>query len=193
MSAEENHYKGKTFEEQVAHFLEKRGWTPTLGRHFKGRVAVRKHDCDIFAKRTRPGFMLVTMFCLSLVAVGVAYWFGWLPPEFEIRELGWVFDSLALIGFLVGLLAAKRSTKYVWVECKNLQESIKRDLIMKLQYQFRDVRKFGTWECWLVSTSRFDEDAIVHARAHKVTCYRVVEPGRRNMALHRVESKTGDV
>jgi hypothetical protein len=110
-------------------------------------------------------------------------------PVGFLRSLDWSVP----LSFLIFIIAAKRSTKYVWVECKNLQGSIKRDLIMKLQYQFRDVRKFGSWECWLISTSRFDEDAIVHARAHKVTCYRVVEPGRRNMALHRVDSKTGDV
>ena len=209
MSAEENHYKGKTFEEQVARFLEKRGWTPTLGRHFKGRVAVRKHDCDIFAKKRSGGWTFVAIVCFLLVIARGSYWLGLfstrLPEELQelvptfqalprwlqavIRSLNW----LTPLGFLLGLIAAKHRTKYLWVECKNLQESIKRDLIMKLQYQFRDVRKFGTWECWLVSTSRFDEDAIVHARAHKVTCYRVVEPGRRNMALHRVESKTGDV
>lgn len=192
MSGEENHHKGKTFEEQVARFLEKRGWETMLGRHFKGRIAVRKHDCDIFATKRSLGWRLVTLVCLSFAGFGVAYWFGWFTADLPHRLLR-SMDWLVPLSFLLGLLAAKRSTKYVWVECKNLQESIKRDLIIKLQYQFRDVRKFGSWECWLVSTSRFDEDAIVHARAHKVTCYRVVEPGRRNMALHRVDSKTGDV
>ena len=193
MSGEESRTKGKLFEQQVARFLEKRGWVPTLGRFFDGRIATRPHDCDIFAKKRSVGWSFVAVTCFLLMAADLAYWFlpTWLSPE--LREAGGLLSWLTPPSFLLGLFAAKRSTKYVWVECKNLQESIKRDLIMKLQYQFRDVRKFGTWECWLVSTSCFDEDAIVHARAHKVTCYRVVEPGRRNMALHRVESKTGDV
>ena len=194
MTGEEIRSKGKLFEKQVARFLEKQGWKPTLGRPFRGRIAVRPHDCDIFAKRTRPGFVLVTMFCLLLVGVAVAYWFGWLPAEFEVQELGWVFDSLALIGFLGGPLVAKRSTQYVWVECKNLQQSIKRDLIMKLKDQFRDATKMrGVWECWLVSTSRFDEDAIAHAKAHGVRCYQAVAAGGRSMALHEIKSTTGDV
>ena len=76
MSAEENHYKGKTFEEQVARFLEKRGWTPTLGRHFKGRVAVRKHDCDIFAKKRSGGWTFVAIVCFLLVSARGSYWLG---------------------------------------------------------------------------------------------------------------------
>lgn len=52
MSGEDSRTKGKLFEQQVARFLEKHGWTPTLGRPFEGRVATRPHDCDIFAKKT---------------------------------------------------------------------------------------------------------------------------------------------
>lgn len=186
VSGEDSRTKGKLFEQQVARFLEKRGWTPTLGRPFAGRIATRPHDCDIFAKRRNGWWSFLAIVCFSLVVAGIAYWSG-------VEEVGQPLGLLTPFWLLVGLVAAKRSTKYVWVECKNLQQSIKRDLIIKLQYQFRDVRKFGSWECWLVSTSRFDEDAIVHARAHKVTCYQAVEPGGRNMALHRVDSTTGDV
>ena len=186
MSGEDSRTKGKLFEQQVAHFLKKRGWEPTLGRPFRGRIAVRQHDCDIFAKKTNGWLVFLAIVCFSLVVAGIAYWSG-------VEEVGQPLGLLTPFWLLVGLVAAKRSTKYVWVECKNLQQSIKRDLIIKLQYQFRDVRKFGSWECWLVSTSRFDEDAIAHARAHKVTCFQVVEPGGRNMAMHRVDSKTGDV
>ena len=198
MTGEDSRSKGKLFEHQVAAFMTKRGWQPTLGRHFPGRIAVRKHDCDIFAKRRSIGWSLTASVCFLLVVAGAAYWSGWLSARLQeddvptgfLTSLNW----LAPLGFLLGSLAAKRSTKYVWVECKNLQQSIKRDLIMKLKDQFRDASKMrGTWECWLVSTSRFDEDAIIHAKAHGVTCYQVVEPGGRNMALHRVDSKTGDV
>jgi hypothetical protein len=196
VSGEDSRTKGKLFEQQVARFLEKRGWKPTLGRPFDGRIAVRQHDCDIFAQKTSLGWSLVVVACFLLVAVGVVYWSGSFPTECLPRETQgfvWLLNLLGPFGFLFGLFAVKMSTKYVWVECKNLQQSIKRDLIIKLQYQFRDVRKFGSWECWLVSTSRFDEDALAHAKAHKVTCYLAVESGGRNMALHRVESKTGDV
>jgi hypothetical protein len=186
MSGEDSRAKGKLFEQQVAKFMTKRGWKPTLGRPFRGRVALREHDCDIFAQKTNGWLVFLAVACFLFVGTGVAYWLG-------VEEVGRPVGLLVPFGFSIGLLAASLSTKHVWVECKNLQQPIKRDLIIKLQYQFRDVRKFGLWECWLVSTSRFDEDAIAHARAHKVTCYQVVEPGGRNMAMHRVESKTGDV
>jgi hypothetical protein len=182
--------KGKLFERQVAKFLEKQGWEPTLGQHFDGKIAIHKHDCDIFAKKTNVGWTIVAAACLSSVAMVVAYWFGVLPAELQIGSS----INLLAIGFLLGPIAAKRSTRYVWIECKNLQQSIKRDLIMKLKDQFRDtMARRGSWECWLVSTSRFDEDAIAHAKAHRVTCFQVIDPGGRSMALHEVRSTTGDV
>ena len=194
MSGEESRTKGKLFEQQVARFLEKRGWTPTLGRHFDGKIAVRKHDCDIFARKRSVGWSLVAIVCLLLVGAGIAHWLNLLPVELQELFSREVTPWGIVVGLMLGPLATKKSTKYVWIECKNLQQSIKRDLIMKLKDQFRDAAKMrGTWECWLVSTSRFDEDAIAHAKAHKVTCYQVVEPGGRNMALHRVDSATGDV
>ena len=78
---------------------------------------------------------------------------------------------------------------------QDLQQSIKRDLIMKLKDQFKDSRAplVGSWECWLVSTSRFDEDAVAHAKAHGVRCYQAVGAGERGMALHEVRATTGDV
>jgi hypothetical protein len=192
MSGDESRTKGKLFEQQVAKFMTKRGWATILGRSFKGRIAVRQHDCDIFAEKLNVGWGFVAISCLLFIIAGIAYWTG-LLSRFQngwLREL----NLLAPTSLLFLRIAAKKSVSYVWVECKNLRQSIKRDLIMKLKDQFNDARKpRGSWECWLVSTSRFDEDAIAHAKAHNVTCYRVIESGGRNMALHRVDSKTGDV
>ena len=185
MSGEESRTKGKLFEQQVAKFLEKQGWQPTLGQHFHGKIAVRKHDCDVFATKTSVGWSLLAIGCFLLGGVGIASWSGLFATDTA---------SLALPSLLVGLFAASKSTRYVWIECKTLQQSIKRDLIMKLKDQFRDAKKaVGSWECWLVSTSRFDEDAIAHAKEHGVVCYQAVDAGGRSMALHRVDSTTGDV
>jgi hypothetical protein len=188
VSGEDSRTKGKLFEQHVARFLEGRGWKSTLGRPFPGRIALRKHDCDVFVQRLDLGWALMTLTCLVGLGCGLAYWFG----LFELHVVGAL--GIAPVSFLFLWAASRRSVKYVWIECKNLQQSVKRDLIMKLKDQFQDAKKpRGSWECWLVSTSRFDEDAIVHAKAHGVRCYQAVEAGGRNMALHRVESKTGDL
>ena len=191
MSGDLSRNKGKLFEHQVARFLEERGWKATLGRHFDGCIALRKHDCDIFIERRSVGWTIVLVACFLLVGAGLASLF---QAELPVEIQGFPIWVAAPPGFLLCLIATKLSTRYAWIECKDLQQSVKRDLIMKLKDQFRDaIKARGVWECWLVSTSRFDEDAIAHAKAHKVTCYQVVEPGGRNMALHRVDSKTGDM
>ncbi len=184
MSGEDSRTKGKLFEEQVARFLEKQGWQPTLGRHFRGKIAVRKHDCDIFARKVDAGWIVAALACFALAVASGA---GALDAEYA--------GLLAPTGLLFGLFCVTKSTKYVWIECKNLQQSIKRDLIMKLKDQFKDSRAplVGSWECWLVSTSRFDEDAVAHAKAHGVRCYQAVGAGERGMALHEVRATTGDV
>jgi hypothetical protein len=190
MSGEESRSKGKLLEHQVAAFMRERGWKPILGRPFSGKIALRKHDCDIFARKRNWGWSFLMVLCFALFGVWLFCWFELLPLELPQE----VAPGGILAGVVLGPFALTRSTKYVWVECKCLQQSIKRDLIMKLKDQFRDaVKEVGPWECWLVSTSRFDEDAVAHARAHGVRCFQVVEPGGRNMALHRVDSKTGDV
>ena len=187
MSGEDSRAKGKLFEQQVARFLEKQGWEPTLGRHFDGKIAVRKHDCDIFARKIDAGWVLAA---LSGFVLAVGAGAGALDGTYV--EYEW---PLTIVGLLVGLFCVTKSTKYAWIECKNLQQSIKRDLIMKLKDQFKDSRAplVGSWECWLVSTSRFDEDAVAHAKAHGVRCYQAVGAGERGMALHEVRATTGDV
>lgn len=184
MSGEDSRTKGKLFEEQVARFLEKQGWKPMLGRHFRGKIAVRKHDCDIFARKVDAGWVIAALACFVLAVASGA---GALDAEYA--------GLLAATGLLLGLFCVTKSTKHVWIECKHLQQSIKRDLIMKLKDQFKDsgAPLIGSWECWLVSTSRFDEDAIAHAKAHGVRCYQAVGAGERGMALHEVKATTGDV
>ena len=106
MSGGESREKGKLFEQQVARFMEKRGWKPTLGRPFRGRIAVREHDCDIFAMRRSVGWSFVAAACFSSVVLVVVYWLGVLPVELQI---GGSINLLAF-GFLLGPLATKRST-----------------------------------------------------------------------------------
>ena len=186
MSGEESRTKGKLFEHQVARFLEEQGWTSMLGRRFSGKIALRPHDCDIFARKRSWGWSLVVVVCLLLVGAGLASLF---PAELpvELQELLTPWGIAA--GFVLWLPASSRTTKYVWIECKNLQQSIKRDLVMKLKDQFQDaIKARGTWECWLVSTSRFDEDAVAHAMAHGVRCYQAVEPDGHGMRLRRVDT-----
>ena len=88
MSGEDSRTKGKLFEEQVARFLEKQGWQPTLGRHFRGKIAVRKHDCDIFARKVDAGWVLAALSGFVLAVAGGA---GALDAEYVgLRGRHWL-------------------------------------------------------------------------------------------------------
>jgi hypothetical protein len=197
MSGQDSYEKGKAFEQQVASFMQSCGWKTTLGRHFYGKIAVRSHDCDIFAKRTSARKIFAAVLSFLYFGVGVAYWCNSLTPY--LQSVCWSLNVLAPLSLLVGVLAVKNSTECVWIECKNLQQSIKRDLVIKLNSQFRDavnagsLPKFCRRSYWLVSTSRFDEDAIAHAKAHGVSCYRAIDLGSRKMALREINLTTGDL
>lgn len=196
---------GSKLEQQVAEWLRRRGYSARTNQHVRGEEAVRPYEVDVQATLRDRRWQRILLAALATVAVAVFISFSSAP---EARQAATAINQTAasfspgLAGsgvFLLGTVAAivaliglQRSTRRVWVECKDLKVRVKREHVNKLQGSVSDVRKLrsdGLGSKWkptsvmLVSRSGFDQDAIAVARANKIECYEADAAG----ALTRVD------
>lgn len=184
--------KGGRFERQFAeHMREQLGFEKVKRNEWcKGSVSDRGYECDIHA--TDYSQIGLRVYQLGLVVVGVATLAFFMPMEFQwMRDFAAGFavsgsadaanSGLLVLGALAawaGWMGKRKSTKHVWVECKNRKSTIKRTDINKLVGAAEDVRALranAKWvpdELWFASKqSAYDQDALNFAREKGVRCF----------------------
>ncbi len=191
--------RGKDFEEYVALYMEAFLGVTRIERNLpvKGKVADRPYDCDVHGIVESRGWRLVSGGSIALFLLGVG---AIVIPEHlgdvgsTVQEAGrqvesalgpetagWGIAILSVIAWVAALLGKKKARRHVWVECKERSKgSIKRTDINKLADAVADVCAFtgAKWrpdEMWLVSSTRFDIDALNFARERGVRCFEATE------------------
>ncbi len=166
--------KGKDFEQEVAEYMKKKlGYTDTqLNERLKLNEDTRPWECDIHGRRysmpweniRKLGIVFATLSMLILLS--------------GQKETGLFFLVLAIgVGLVSKVGKSLDRSVDVWVECKNLKSTVKRDHINKLVTTISEVKrsKNAEWKPQAVlffSASGYDKDAIYFAKRNNIICYR---------------------
>jgi hypothetical protein len=182
--------KGENFEKATAEWLEDElgAKVVRLREIVKGKVADRGYECDVHAKFVSPFWRFVKSASVALiVAALLTFTSPGLLPDIEALAT-WVegqwpelagsgLFALGVLGVVLAYMGNKRSTRHVWVECKDRKTSIKRVDVVKLAAAVEDAGeieepKWVPSATYFVSTSGFDHDALEMAQAKGITCFK---------------------
>jgi hypothetical protein len=170
---------GKAFVADFERYMRRRRYNTELNPPMKGKRMDRPWDCDIHGWRTS---LFRSLLAVLFLAICIGAVFVNRSPEQAKAMFGLDFTDLSelsipvavLAGFFA-LLAWANSNHHVWVECKDLKSTIKRDHILKVVDACKDVKRFdGKWkpnEIWFASSSEYDVDALNYARHEGVRCF----------------------
>lgn len=187
---------GKSFEIQFADWMEDElGYNDTKIREWvKGKVSDRGYEVDVHGIYFDRKWDLIRKSGIILIMLALAAIF--LPREFKWfsnitnQIIGSIVPDLVgfsllvagVAGFIIAYKAKARTTTHAWVECKDTKASVKRAVIQKLAKSVEDVRnstdaKWYPDQVIVVSSSRFDHDALALADEEGITCYEKTEDG----------------
>jgi hypothetical protein len=142
-------------------------------QRIRGRISTEVYEVDVLAERYRyllwtvsrwgwPGFGWAVV-----IEVLYAFIFNEIPPT------ALVVSSVAFL--LAGGVADKYKTTSVWAECKDIKASVGRETVAILKHHVDDVRNNTTgWKpthIYLVTSGRFEQNALRLAYAYGFTCY----------------------
>jgi len=160
---------GTEFERRVERWLQRsRGAVTQRRSRHPGHIAKWPYECDVQATispaRSMTAFVASAfMFVMSIVCLAA-----------DAVDVGAVMMLFA-VGIGGASLLASRSSRRIWIECKDRDSSVTRLDVLKLADAVDDVRNGrALWvptEAWLVSSSRFDRDAVAFARERDVRCW----------------------
>jgi hypothetical protein len=205
---------GKPFEEAFARYLESAtGIQQTeLRELMKGKVTARPWECDIHGVGRSPvyralciGASLIFLFGLTRLFVPTLFNDATaglqdagqgvettIQSSLGYSVQGWGVAILGAALFYVGWSHLKKTTRHIWVECKDRKTSIKRTDVLKLVQAAEDVRanpqsKWSPTELWFAATCTFDQDALSVARDKGVRCFQAVDFAPDRAALEVTE------
>lgn len=178
--------KGTELEMEFAAYMEKElGFEDTiLNSKIAGKISTNEYEVDILgsklsAQGKKQKEFGIFLFVVSIVAFALGMMdVYWLDDTFMFIICG----GLVISGVVMGM-AAQNKYEHTWVECKNHQSKIGKDVIVQLNSKINDTqslkdKKHAIHNRWLVSSSGFVPNSLRFANEHGITCYEKVGEGK---------------
>jgi len=160
---------GQSLERSVERWMRRKGARFTERRvRMPGLVAEWGWECDVHAVLPRPEWRGLLVAAALLGAVSL--------PGLALEPLLGVFMGFGAIVLGVVSMGALFASRHVWIEVKDRTDTVRRDVVLKLNGAIADVRAHpsASWvaeEAWIVTRSGFDRDAVSLARQYGIRCF----------------------
>lgn len=158
-----------------------------IREHVNGKEAKRSYEVDIHGIVFKKFYNILMFTGYAGFALSILSWFDYTPEIKDYIETNvanifpWIANYplpfFAMAAIIIGGIARKKTVQHFWVECKDLNTTVKRAHLEKLQGSVDDVRNNPSKRQWhpnkviIVSTNGFDQDALSIARKYKFICY----------------------
>jgi hypothetical protein len=185
---------GKKFENEFARFAVKnlKFDNYKMRTRVNGKDVKQHYEIDIHGEIINRKYIFLMYIGYLGIIIFFLTFFDFIPEikeciekyvtEFVPYTQNYPLFFFALISLVIGIYGKKKKVQHVLVECKNTKKKVNRSAISQLSDKVDEIRNNPNPKQWkpdkiiFVSSSGFDEDALIIAKKHNFICY--IKSGR---------------